>query len=277
MIEKLVSTILTFLLSLVMEPIYSFLDTMLALFSQAGALRDLLSHSWVNNLILGSQAIAAAILIPRVAVEALKLATLRAEGAPVSEKQLFMRIVQSVVGITAGPWVVRQAIIVGNTFANGIAGAGIGGRGVSDILQAGGQMAAASLVLIFGIFLIVIIFIQALIRTVEITLAAIISPFAALGYMSGGGMADSWIREVIIIAMSHAVQMLLTYMALSFLFTPTQLGLIGNAFLPTLYFIATLWVALRTPKILRNYAYQTGVSEGASMVGQAAIYRMIRR
>lgn len=277
MIERLVSTILTFLLGLVMEPIYDFLDMMLNLFSQAGALRDLLSFSWINNLILGCQAIAGAILVCRVAAESLKFATLKAEGAPVSVGQLFMRIIQSAIGIAIGPWVVRQAIIVGNAMANGVAGAGVGGRGVGDIIQAGGQITATLLVGLFGIILIAIIFVQALIRTVEITLAAIISPFAALGYMSGGGMVDSWLRETIIIAMSHAVQMLLTNMALSFLFTPTQFGLIGNAFIPTLYFVATLWVALRTPKILRNYAYQTGVSQGAGTISQMAMYRMIRR
>lgn len=279
-VQELVGNILQFLLNMLLQPLYSLLDSLLGIYAEAGALRDLLSVPWVNNLILGTQAIAGAVLVCRLGLEAFKLATLRAEGAPTNPSMLFGRTIQAALGIAIGPFFVKQAIIVGNELARGIANSSVaGGRltfTVSDLLGVHSNASPLwTLAILVGLVLMCIAFIQAVIRTIEITLAAIISPFAALGYMAGGGMADNWIREVIILACSHALQMLLVYMSTSFVFSPNQYNV--SAVMQPFYFLGTVWVALKTPKILRNYAYHTGLSNTAGSVGHTVVQTAIRQ
>ncbi|KUO52337.1 MAG: hypothetical protein APF76_04695 [Desulfitibacter sp. BRH_c19] len=265
------------------SPIFTVVDWFLSVFTQYGMLNDLLNISWINQFILGSQAIAGAILACRFAWEALMMASLRSEGAPTDPGGLLKRTVMSAIAIAGGPWVIRNAIIIGNQFALWVGNVGIG-VGLSDLSLEGlvgtvgtsvlfGTLLSPIIVLGGGI-LTFLVFMQALIRTVEITLTAIISPYAAIGHMSGGGMADMWVKEVIIISMTHAVQMLLLYMSIAFLLAPSDYGF-GTQFEIKLFmWLAALWVSFKSPKILRNYAYHTGMSSAAGSLGQSALYRI---
>lgn len=264
-------------------PIFTVIDWFLSVFAQYGMLRDLLHIPWVNQFILGGQAIAGAILACRVTWEALQMATLRSEGAPTDPGGLLKRTVMSGIAIAGGPFVIRQAILIGNEFALWVGNVGIG-VGLRDLSLQGlvGTVATSALfgtllspiIVLGGGILTFLIFMQALIRTVEITLAAIISPFAAIGHMSGGGMADMWVREVGVLAMTHAIQMLLLYMSIAFLLAPADYGF-GTQFEIKLFlWLAALWVSFKSPKILRNYVYHTGMSSAAVSLGQSAIYRL---
>jgi len=276
---QIVTAVLTWWVNAMLTP----LNWLLGVFSSAGALRDLTYQPWAQNLIAGSQGIAAALLALRVAWEALQMATLRAEGAPTDPGALLKRTVMAAAAIFGGPWLARQMIFVGNTLAQGVAWAGLG-VGL-DQLDLGSLFAYAAdpanfiwmlLLTIPAVILLILVFFQGLVRTIEITLAAIISPLAALGYISGGGMADVWWREVMVISVSQAVQMLLLYMGAALLVAPTQWSN-SQVDLGPFLFVATLWVAFRTPAILRNYAYNTGVSSMAGGIGHTASYVAMHR
>lgn len=275
----IVTSILTWLISGMLAPLNSMLD----LFCSAGALRDLTYQPWVQNLIAGTQGIAAALLALRLAWEALQLATLRAEGAPSDPGTLLKRTVMAAIAVIGGPWAARQIIFVGNLLAEAVASAGlsVGLEGLDfmsmlSYVSDPGNSLWMLLLTIPCIVLLVLVFFQGLVRTVEITLAAIISPLAALGYMSGGGMAVVWWREVMVISTAQAVQMLLLYMGTAVLFAPTEWSS-GQAEIGPFLFVATLWVAFRTPQILRNYAYNSGVSSIAGGVGHTASYVALSR
>lgn|GEM_PF-4238172 len=68
------------------------------------------------------------------------------------------------------------------------------------------------MLLLCGIVFVVFYFIQAVVRTIEMTLAAILAPVMALGFLSGGGTtAAVWFREVVVLSASQAVRLLLLY------------------------------------------------------------------
>jgi len=273
--------ILTWLIQLQLEPVSGLMQA----FTSAGALRDLTHQPWAEALIAGAQGIASAILALRVAWEAFQIASLRAEGAPADPGGLLKRAVMSAAAIAAGPWVARQAIVFGNLLADAVGQAGfsqsLAGMDLPSLFLNAlnfQRVAWATLLAVPGLLLMILIFFQGLVRTIEITLAAIISPFAALGYMSGGGMADVWWREVVVLSASQAVQLLLLHMAAAFLVAPLPWQqLPGQMALGPFLFVAALWVTWRTPHILRNYAYSTGLSGAIGSVGHAATYVALHR
>ena len=282
-VARFVGDALTYLLNLLLTPLYWLIDSLLQLFATSGQLRDFLSVHWVNNLILGGQVIASSILVLRFTLAAFQLATERAEGAPTDPGALFKRTFKTAAAIFIGPHIYRQGIIFGNLLANWVASTGLGYQfeslSWSALTESVNMIGSLPFLLLVGAVLMLVIFLQALVRTVEVTLAAIIYPFASLGHMSGGGTAEASFREFVILILSHAVQMLLVYTALAFLFTPQDFG-VGSALmspiLRTLYFLSALWVSLRTPRILRNYAYSTGMSSAVGTVGNQAVGQLVR-
>ena len=191
---------------------------------------------WVQELISYGQIIAVSILVLRTVWEAYQLMVLKADGAPTDVGGIVKKVIMSAVAIFAFPTIVRYLIQFGNMLALGVANAGFGvdagSVNLAEIIEefiaagllVGGAAGAVAtiglfpLVVVAGIFILLfLIFMQALARTVEITLAAIIGPFMALGYMgSGGGTASVWWRETVIVSLAHSVQMLLFYMSVAF-------------------------------------------------------------
>lgn len=267
-VDQILTEALRFFISILLAP----LNQMLQFFATSGELHNLLNAPWAQNLIAGTQGIAFAILATRTAWEAFQLATLRAEGAPTDPGGLLKRVVLTAAAIAGGPWVAKEALLLGNDLAQGIASAGFG-VGLDQLSTSIGtmfSMATGALfwevfIVAFGAVLIILCFIQSMVRTIEITLIAIVSPVMALGFMSGGGTADVWWRETLVVCTSQAVQILLLYVAAVQLVTPVSPGAPGFALGPFL-FLGALWVAWRTPHILRQYAYHTGASAAAGNV-----------
>lgn len=278
--QDVLTKILTWLIQLQLAPV----SGLMAAFASAGALRDLTTQPWARALIAGAQGIACAVLALRVAWEAFQMASLRAEGAPTDPGGLLKRAVMTGAAIFAGPWVARQMIVLGNLLADAIGQAGfsqsLAGMDLPSLFMNAINIQRfqwAVLLAVPGLILMALIFFQGLIRTIEITLAAIISPFAALGYMSGGGMADVWWREVVVLSAAQAVQLLLLHVAAAMLVAPVPWQQAGQLALGPFLFVAALWVTWRTPHILRNYAYSTGLTGAAGAVGQAAGYAAVTR
>lgn len=276
------------ILIILLSPLLTLVEAMLNLFATSGAIRDITHMPWVQTLITNGQVIAVTLLALRTSWEAYQLMALKADGAPTDVGGLVKRVIMSVTAIFAFPVAVRYLIEFGNGLALSVANAGFGVEpssvNLAEILEefiAGGLLVGASvatiglfpLIVIGGIFLMLfLIFMQALARTVEITLSAIIGPWMALGYMSsGGGTAAVWWRESIVISLAHAVQMLLLYMSVAFLVGP-GFSSVGTSLRP-FFFIASLWITFRTPQILRNYAYSTGIRSAVGSVGNMVMWR----
>lgn len=274
-----------------LTPILTLVQEMLNLFATSGAIKDITYMPWVQTLITYGQVVAVTLLILRTTWEAYQLMALKADGAPTDVSGLVKRVIMCVVAIFAFPTIVRYLIQFGNMLALAVANAGFGVDAgtvnLAEIIEeflatgllVGGTVGAVATIGLFPLFvvagifiLLFLIFMQALARTVEITLSAIIGPFMALGYMGdGGGTAAVWWRETVVISLAHAVQMLLFYMSVAFLVGPgfSNIGTLLRPF----FFIASLWITFKTPQILRNYAYSSGMRGAAGNVGTMVMWR----
>lgn len=277
--SAIVSAVLAYLIQIVLAP----LNDILVAFAAAGALHNLTTEPWAQNLIAGSQALAGAILAVRLAWEALQLATLRTEGAPTDPGALLKRAALTACAIAAGPWLAVQAMLAGNLLSDAVAHAGLG-EGLSTL---SGNLSALTatlasdriwepLLLLGGVVIIVLCFIQAVVRTIEMTLAAILAPVMALGFLSGGGTADVWFREIVVLSASQAVQLLLLYIAAALLVSPAVPGT-TSGFLGPFLFLGACWVAYRTPQLLRQFAYHTGTGSAAGSAVAMAASRLLTK
>ncbi len=275
--DAILTQILHFLIEIVLAP----LNGILVAFATAGELHDLFGYPGVSVLIAGAQGIAWAILATRTAWEAFQLATLRNEGAPTDPGALVKRVVLTAAAITAGPWLTLQALYVGNDLAQAVAHAGLG----TGLAGLSGQLSILThalvvgsiwrvLLLLCGILIIALCFMQAIVRTIEITLAAIVAPVMALGFLGGGGTADVWWRELLVLASAQGVQLTLLYLAASLLMVPAPTAS-GFALSPFL-FVGACWVAWRTPHILRQYAYHSGAGGALGNAGGMAANTGVR-
>ena len=271
--DAILTQVLHFLIRITLAP----LNYILVAFATAGELHDLFGYAGVHTLIAGAQGLAAAILATRTAWDAFQLATLRNEGAPTDPGALVKRVALTAAAIAAGPWVAEQALLFGNDLAQAVAHAGfhtgLGGIGGQLRTLEGASLFTPVLVLC-GVLLVILCFLQAIVRSIEITLAAIVSPVMALGFMSGGGTADVWWRELLVIASAQGIQLLLLYLAAALLTVPPP-GL--PLILQPCFFVGAFWVAWRTPHVLRQYAYHTGAGSAAGAAGNAGVRLLLAK
>ncbi|MBZ4687330.1 MAG: hypothetical protein JG764_963 [Clostridiales bacterium] len=290
--EIIVQSLIDILIGFI-EPIYAVCDYFLRVFYETGRLHDMLSVPFVEYFITGAQAIAGAVLACRLAWEALQMASLRSEGAVTDPGGLLKRTVASVIAIAGGPFVVKQCIILSNLLAGWVANTGVGVNIEQlNMSELASSVASGSLYGTTGfvtgvifwpvVFLVIaiiifLVFMQAVIRTIEITLSAILAPFMAVGWMSGGGTAITWMREVGVITVSHAIQMLLLYMSIAFLVGALPTGFLSQMVMRPFFCLGALWVAFKTPRILKNYAYSSGIRGAAGQAGNVAMWRAASR
>lgn len=252
-------------------------------FIREGMIRDLMGLPWTQMIVSGAQGIAGGLLALRVTWEAFEIATLRAEGAPTDPGGLLKRTVAAGAAIYAGPWLTSKFILAGNDLALWIGSLGMRMQNLDiaailkNLLNVGGPVFNL-VAMVVMVVLLVLVTVQAAVRSVEMLIAGVVSPFMALGYVSGGGTADVWLREVIVLAVSQAVQVLLVHLAITILVQPQNVGaIVPNPWL----FLAALWVAYRSPHVIRNYAYSTGgrgiAAAGAGMAQSAATQLILRK
>lgn len=280
MIQNQMAEIFTNILVKYISALIAPINLMIQALATAGGMQDLTRTPWAANLILGMQSVSFALLSLRLAWEALQQALLRAEGGLTEAGCLIKKTAMTAAAIIAAPWLARQMLVAGNMLAQAVASAGFGvgleSLDFSSLLVSAPKPNELILTIIPMAVLLPLILFQALVRTVEMLLAAIIAPLAALGYMSDGGMADTWWREVMILCTAQSVQVLMLYVAAASLVAPAHWGAWLQVTGPFLA-VATLWVAWRTPHILRNYAYGSGTRTVSGGIGQVLLKQAIMR
>lgn len=279
LVTAALTAIIKFLFDVVLTPA----EWALEMETAAGGLHYLWGVPWAQGLIAVLQVVAGALLALRATVDALQTATLRSEGAPTDPGGLVKRIVLSAIAIVAGPRLAYQMLLAGNDLANLVAHLGLATSlptSVTNAAGVGAQLALSAIfsliVVLIGLVLIVVCLAQGLVRSVEMLLAALVSPLLALGFMSeNGGTAAAWFVETLVLACTQGVQILLLYVGVTFLVAPGAAGTLGNALLRPFFFLAACWVAVKTPHILRQYIYHSGAgSTAAGMVGRAVLSKL---
>lgn len=244
----------------------SFFDEFISFFSTI--LADVMSTSMevlrlplVQNGIAYTQALAFTLLVLKVANEAFQTYILYQNGDPdANPAGLVVRTGQSVAVIAALPWIVQEIFTLGTKVTSDVAGLSTGQTGIEDwtfitttIVASGGMI-----VLIFGILLAVIfivVAIQATIRGAELALMAILGPIIALRLSSANRDTwNQWFSRVIVICCSQALQIFMLSGALALL---TSQVVTNNGLLLV---FGWLWVTVKTPKYVQQFAYSTGFS-----------------
>ena len=258
-------------------------------FAAAGYTRVLLDNPWAHGLVLLSQGVAVSILGLRLAWEAFQQRVLREQGQTTDLMGLVRNAGIAAFSIFAFPLLSVRLILFGNDLSLAVVGvlgtqartlsSGMGQVLGSALSMAGGAAvgmgpeAVAALAVLFvviglvAVVLLGLIFIQAMIRTVEAFVAGVIGPVLAVGWMSdGGGTAAVWWRSLLILCLSQSVQLMLLYLSTAISLAPGV-----PIYLRPFLFLATLWVTFRTPHMLQEYAYHSGVGAGASAAGNVAV------
>lgn len=258
-------------------------------FADAGYTRVLLDNPWAHGLVLLAQGVAVSVLGLRLAWEAFQQRVLREQGQTTDVMGLVRNAGIAAFSIFAFPLLSVRLILFGNDLSRAVvevlgsqvstlgdaianalgraltmAPATTAGMGPSGVVILGVLFALIGLVVVV---LLVLIFIQAMIRTVEAFVAGVIGPVLAVGWMSdGGGTAALWWRSLVILCLSQSVQLMLLYLSTAISLAP---GLPVD--LRPFLFLATLWVTFRTPHMLQEYAYHSGVGSGVSAAGNVAV------
>lgn len=192
---------------------------------------------------------------------------------------MIVRTVQAVAVISTLPWIVEQVFTFGAKVANDVSGLGAGSVTLSPFdmffksIELGSGVTWILIALVIAICMIVIA-IQSAIRGAELALMAVIGPIMALNLTANNtSIWSAWFKQLVIVCTAQALQLFMIQGAF-YLFQGTK------AFSPkdTLLMFGWLWMAIKTPNFIKQFAYSTGFSGAmGSGVKQAGSMAMMRR
>ncbi|WP_274655575.1 conjugal transfer protein TrbL family protein [Paenibacillus humicola] len=239
----------------------------------------------VGSAILYAQILAGSVLAAKVAYEAWMTYIMRLDGDPDADPAgLLFRTTQAAALIAGVPWLVTWIFQLGNTITGDIAalpGVDLQGAGTqfqnafTTALQANNFVLFVALGALVGAAFFLIIVIQAFIRAAELAVIAVSGPFMALGATNPNSqLFGSWWRELLNVCLAQAIQM--------FLIKVSFFALLNGSFdnIPMLnlfLFCGCLWVTYKSPSILKQYIYSTGVGRAAAGAVRSASSMVIMR
>ena len=245
---------------------------------------NILDSAFVINLTHSIQIVAGLLLSIKLAVEVTRQYILFASGdGDVSPIKAIRRTIYAGAMIAGGPWIAREVFTWGAQLSIMIAQTPIAAHInpfeniINALLVRSVVNFAVVLVVLFALIFYYIILAQTVIRAVELAFISVSAPVMAVGLTDQNeGVWAVWWREMIVLAMSQAVQMFFLTGFFSSLVTIAHLEAelhLSSLILP----IAWLYVAFKSPAMLKQYAHHTGVGQMASGAFRSYITPMIRR
>lgn len=242
---------------------------------------EVLKLASVKNAIIYAQGLALVLLAAKVSSEALQTWILYTHGdSNASPGGLLIRTAKAVAIICSVPWIVSYIYQWGTAVASDVANL----SGVGDVVDLSvknmtnyisNSMFITLILSLTAIIMLLFVYMQTFIRSAELGLLAIIGPLVALNITSTNNSTYSaWIREVIIVSISQALQILMIKTSFYVLAGGIPQKAPAYAFL---MFLAWLWVTVKTPKFLKQFAYASGLGGVAGGVVQQAGNAMIMR
>lgn len=285
MISNLIeSAIENFFKKIVEQAINMFLEFLSAINGMASQVLDM---PVVTSGIVYSQALAGTILVTKVAYEAWVTHILRQSGDPDADPGgLLFRSASAAAFIGGAPWLVKWLYGFGTAVASDIAKLpGVDFSSAGSPMEALLDMVVASTTypifmavgVLFAVVIFIIILIQTFIRAAELAVVAVVGSFMALGLSNPNSTAfSSWFKELLSLSMAQAVQMFLVKVSF---FTLTYFSFGGIPLFNLFLFCGFLWVTYKSPSILKQYVYSTGLGKaagsGASSIGSMMMMRRI--
>ena len=123
------------------------------------------------------------------------------------------------------------------------------------------------------VFLIMVV-LQTVVRAAELAMIAVSGSFMALGLTNPDSqMFQSWWRELLSVSLSHGIQLFMLKVSFYVLMFKTDGFVIGNL----LMFCAAIWVAYKSPTILKQYMYSSGVGRAATGATRSVTHMAMSR
>lgn len=237
----------------------------------------------VQNGIALSQTVCLGVLAVKVAYEALMIYILRTNGDPqASPQQLLIGTVKAVAIITCIPWLIDWLFQWGATLTRDVAAL----PGAAEIKSVNAFTSVVKLIMaaeafplflaiavVFALILFVVIVIQSFLRGGELVVAAVIGAFMALGLTNGSSSFAQWLKEIMAISFTQAAQMFLVKVS----FGALQTAQFGNPWFSVLLFIAMLFVTIKVPSTLKQFAHSTGFGKASGGATQTVLSTAIQK
>lgn len=249
-----------------------------------GTASDVLNEKFVVWGIAYAQALALSIIATKIAAEALSTYILYTNGDPDSDPTgLLVRSVQSIGTILSIPWILWTMYQFGTAIAQDVINIPGYEHQELNLLLLGytieNLIAVFAILIIIAIVFIVIIFLQTNIRAAELGLLAIIGSILALNLTSANRTYFStWWKRVLIVTCTQGIQLLLIkaafYSLATSIFTPGDINAVLAAFGK---FFGWLYVSYKTPDVLQQVVYSSGISNVAGSAASQASTMMLMR
>lgn len=146
--------------------------------------------------------------------------------------------------------------------------------GATQVTGESGMVLLGILVLALAVVLLAVIFVETLERSAELVVYLLAAPFTALGQLNpDGGTWSSWWRNLVVLSLSQAVQLLClrgmagTTQLIPALSRQNPGGGSLATMLALLLDVGWLLVGVRGPHLLREWSYRSGFASMAGWVG----------
>lgn len=243
-----------------------------------GASSRVLDYPIVTSGIHYTQLLAFTLLVLKVMNEAFQTYILYQNGDPDADPtNLLVRTAQAVAVIATLPDIVMFIFNFGTKIVMDVANLSVG---QTDILTWAAMVTAALmtaglpiiLLCIVMIIMFLVIAIQSLIRGGELALMAVLGPIMALNITANNrNMWSDWFKQVVIICTAQGLQLFMLKGALALITN----GVLTDTGLLTVF--AWLWVTIKVPKFLQQFAYSTGFTGAIGGTAKQAGSMMIMR
>lgn len=249
---------------------------------------DVVNLPIVQSGIAYTQALALALITVKAITEGIQTYLFYQSGDPDADPTgLLVRVAQSIAVIGSLPWIIQETFKFGGKVARDVANLkGVSSNinnlefifrqlGLGPILEDNPTTELAIVLIILGIsmlVLFVIITIQAYIRGAELSLLAVMGPILALNITSNNrNLWSSYFKQVVIVAFTQGLQI---FMVQAFL-TVVASGSVNKEGI-LLISIAWLWMCIKTPQYVKQFAHSTGFSGamGGSAKQAGSMYLM---
>lgn len=237
-----------------------------------GTAQQVLDYPIVIQGILYAQGLAFAIMAAKVASEALRNYILHSSGdAEANPGGLLIDTAKAAAVIGSVPWLVRWLYLLGTQIALEVSGFGGISSAAPVMTNFVRSIEALPLILIFvgiiALVLITLIYIQTFIRAAHLGMLAVIGPLLAIQLIGGDhNLFNLWIKELIVVSFSQALQIFMLMAALY------ALGgmMTGNPITALLMFVGWLWSTMKAPSVLKQMLYSSGLGRVAGGTAQTA-------
>lgn len=235
---------------------------------------ELMQMDYVRNTVLLVQVVAGTIMVVRIAYHSLTTYILYQNGEDSADpKKLLFEAFTGAALVSSTPWLAIWVFSLGSNLAKDLANViSFQSQDVPLISLVLGSTFAFVLIALIAVVLLLLIFVQAAVRAVEVCLLAVMGPILAVGGLNNE-LFSAWWKNLLVVSLTQAVQIFL----LKGVFV--SIGLTNHEVGPYLFLVlGFLWVTWKTPNVLKEYAYSTGTGQAiGGAAQQAGTYVLMRR